>query len=127
MVNVYGIFYATTGVWEYSYLAMYCPYLRTGVRQSIDAARTVCSLRKNCMRRVKEHIAPTANFKTNVDGEGKTQKYKMRRLEHAEVEGARGKNARGVFEVLKLHMEEPPTRDIYAPCRQSLGDFSAWW
>jgi hypothetical protein len=45
--------------------------------------------------RVEQHIAPTANFKTNVDGEGKTQTYKMRRLEHAQVEGAQWKNARG--------------------------------
>ncbi|KAJ1441120.1 hypothetical protein B484DRAFT_427184 [Ochromonadaceae sp. CCMP2298] len=78
--------------------------------------------RKNCQLiaqlavdfdiRVEQQVAPTANFKTNVDGEGMVEKYTMRRLERAEVEGARAKNARGVFEALKLHMEPPALRDI---------------
>lgn len=106
------------------------PFTRVVVNS--DGCPTQYKLRKNCYAlwqlAVKyavwmEHtFAPTATFKTAVDGAGNDTKQLIRKQERWETDGCRAVTARDVFEILKLRMAQTTSRDEHT-C--ALGSFTA--
>ena len=52
-------------------------------------------------------FAPTASFKTPLDGAGNNAKVYLRKGEVRQVHGMRATTARAAFEALKAHMPQP--------------------
>lgn len=95
------------------------PFLRVVINS--DGCPTQYKLRKNCFLlwmlacqfslSIEQTFAPTATFKTSVDGAGNDAKVLIRQLERWEKVGCRASTAREVFHVLKREMPQPPERD----------------